>query len=157
MPGNARTHPMLCKFFLSRLHASHQVHRLHMFNIEGAVWEQHLVFQKNFDGGCSLIRMCCNRKCPNLSLIRMCCNRKCPNLSHMSSSLSFDNIQLPYHLHLRQLRASRHASPPLLGKEVVFLNDFQYDSEAHKWMPWSYFKNFLEGGHASSNLRGVEP
>ena len=142
MPGNARTPPM-CKFFLSRLHASHQVHRLHMFNIEGTVWEQHLVFQKNFDGGCSLIRMCCNRKCPNLS--------------QMSSNLSFDNIQLPYHLHLRQLRASRHASPPLLGKEVVFLNDFQYDSEAHKWMPWSYFKNFLEGGHASSNLRGVEP
>ena len=35
----------------------------------------------------------------------------------------------------------------LLGKEVVFLNDFEYDVGAKDWMPWSYFKNFLEGGH----------
>lgn len=34
----------------------------------------------------------------------------------------------------------------LLGKEVVFLNDFEYDAGAKEWMPWSYFKNFLEGG-----------
>lgn len=33
----------------------------------------------------------------------------------------------------------------LLGKEVVFLNDFEYDESAQKWMPWQYFKNFLEG------------
>jgi hypothetical protein len=33
----------------------------------------------------------------------------------------------------------------LLGSEVVFLNDFEYDAEAPKWMPWSYLKNFLEG------------
>jgi len=35
----------------------------------------------------------------------------------------------------------------LLGKEVVFLNDFEYDASAKEWMPWSFFKNFLEGGH----------
>ena len=34
----------------------------------------------------------------------------------------------------------------LLDKEVVFLNDFEYDPAAKEWMPWSYLKNFLEGG-----------
>ena len=34
----------------------------------------------------------------------------------------------------------------LIGSEVVFLNDFEYDTGAKDWMPWSYFKNFLEGG-----------
>ena len=33
----------------------------------------------------------------------------------------------------------------LLGAELVFLNDFEYDAGAKDWMPWSYFKNFLEG------------
>ena len=39
-----------------------------------------------------------------------------------------------------------HQLEDLLGKEVVFLNDFEYDSTARHWMPWSYFKDFLEGG-----------
>ena len=34
----------------------------------------------------------------------------------------------------------------LLGKELVFLNDFEYDTDAKAWMPWQYFKRFLEGG-----------
>ena len=33
----------------------------------------------------------------------------------------------------------------LLEKELVYLNDFEYDVGAKEWMPWSYFKNFLEG------------
>ena len=33
----------------------------------------------------------------------------------------------------------------LLGKEMLFLNDFEFDASAAKWMPWQYFKNFLEG------------
>ena len=33
----------------------------------------------------------------------------------------------------------------LLGKELVFLNDFEYDEDAKKWCPWGYFKRFLEG------------
>ena len=33
----------------------------------------------------------------------------------------------------------------LLGKELVLLNDFEYDAQAKEWMPWQYFKNFLEG------------
>jgi hypothetical protein len=33
----------------------------------------------------------------------------------------------------------------ILDKELVLLNDFEYDAEAKKWMPWFYFKNFLEG------------
>jgi hypothetical protein len=33
----------------------------------------------------------------------------------------------------------------LLDKELVLLNDFEYDAEAKKWMPWQYFKNSLEG------------
>ena len=37
----------------------------------------------------------------------------------------------------------------LLGKEMVFLNDFEYDDSARKWMPWQYFKNFLEGEFVS--------
>ena len=34
----------------------------------------------------------------------------------------------------------------LLGKELVLLNDFEYDTKAKEWMGWWYFKNFLEGG-----------
>ena len=34
----------------------------------------------------------------------------------------------------------------ILDKEMVFLNDFEYDDAAKKWMAWSYFKRFLEGG-----------
>ncbi len=34
----------------------------------------------------------------------------------------------------------------LVGSELVFLNDFEYDAGAKDWMPWCYFKNFLEGG-----------
>ncbi len=33
----------------------------------------------------------------------------------------------------------------ILGKELVFLNDFEYDEDAKKWCPWAYFKRFLEG------------
>ena len=33
----------------------------------------------------------------------------------------------------------------LLDKELVLLNDFEYDASAKDWMPWQYFKNFLEG------------
>lgn len=33
----------------------------------------------------------------------------------------------------------------LLGAEVVFLNDFEYDAKANEWMPWAFFKDFLEG------------
>ncbi len=33
----------------------------------------------------------------------------------------------------------------LLGKELVFLNDFEYDDETKRWMTWQFFKNFLEG------------
>ena len=34
----------------------------------------------------------------------------------------------------------------LLEQELVFLNDFEYDTAAKDWMSWSYFKRFLEGG-----------
>ena len=33
----------------------------------------------------------------------------------------------------------------LIGKEMVFLNDFEYDDSAKKWAPWQYLKNLLEG------------
>ena len=33
----------------------------------------------------------------------------------------------------------------ILDKEIVFLNDFEYDEDAKKWCPWGYFKRFLEG------------
>lgn len=36
----------------------------------------------------------------------------------------------------------------LPGTEVVFLNDFEYDAASKEWMPWSYFKNYLDGGNA---------
>lgn len=35
----------------------------------------------------------------------------------------------------------------LPGTKVVFLNDFEYDAASKDWMPWSYFENFLDGGH----------
>lgn len=38
-----------------------------------------------------------------------------------------------------------HQLEELLGKELVLLNDFEYDEAAKAWMPWQYFKNFLEG------------
>ena len=34
----------------------------------------------------------------------------------------------------------------ILDQELVFLNDFEYDEAAKKWMAWSFFKRFLEGG-----------
>lgn len=37
----------------------------------------------------------------------------------------------------------------LLGKEFVFLNDFEYNAAAQAWMDWSYFKDFLEGGEVA--------
>ena len=33
----------------------------------------------------------------------------------------------------------------LLGKEIIFLNDFEWDA-TEKWCRWAFFKNFLEGG-----------
>ena len=33
----------------------------------------------------------------------------------------------------------------ILDKEIVFLNDFEYDEDAKKWCPWQFFKRFLEG------------
>ncbi len=39
-----------------------------------------------------------------------------------------------------------HQLEELLGKELVFLNDFEYDEDAKKWCNWGYLKNFLEGG-----------
>ena len=35
----------------------------------------------------------------------------------------------------------------LLDKEMVFLNDFEFNDDAKKWMPWPFLKNFLEGEH----------
>ena len=34
----------------------------------------------------------------------------------------------------------------ILDKELVMLNDFEYDSSAKEWLGWGYFKNLLEGG-----------
>ena len=39
-----------------------------------------------------------------------------------------------------------HQLEELLGKEAVFLNDFEFDTAAKSWMTWQYFKDFLEGG-----------
>ena len=38
-----------------------------------------------------------------------------------------------------------HQLEDLLTAEIVFLNDFEYDSKAPEWMPWGFFKDFLEG------------
>ena len=39
-----------------------------------------------------------------------------------------------------------------MGKEMVFLNDFEYDEDAKKWMPWQYFKNCLEGASVTVGI-----
>ena len=38
-----------------------------------------------------------------------------------------------------------HQLEDLLTAEVLFLNDFEYDSKVHAWMPWAFFNGFLEG------------
>ena len=38
-----------------------------------------------------------------------------------------------------------HQLELLLGKELAFLNDFEYDEDAKKWCGWQYLKRFLEG------------
>ena len=42
-----------------------------------------------------------------------------------------------------------HQLEELLGKELVFLNDFEYDDDAKKWCGWGYLKRFLEGERLS--------
>ena len=42
-------------------------------------------------------------------------------------------------------KGGSHQLEDLLEAEIVFLNDCEYDSTAPSWMPWSYFKDFLEG------------
>ena len=27
----------------------------------------------------------------------------------------------------------------IIGSEIIFLNDFEYDDDAKKWLNWSYF------------------
>ena len=34
----------------------------------------------------------------------------------------------------------------IIGSEIIFSNDFEYNDDAKKWLNWSYFKNMLEGG-----------
>ena len=41
-----------------------------------------------------------------------------------------------------------HQLEEVLDKEIVFLNDFEWDRK-EAWMRWSYFKDFLEGSGIS--------
>ena len=38
-----------------------------------------------------------------------------------------------------------HQLEKIIGKEIVFLNDFEYDDDAKRWLAWSYLKNMMEG------------
>jgi len=62
-----------------------------------------------------------------------------------AKSFLFKGLRELYHVYERP-DGGNYQLEDLLGQEVVFLNDFEFDAGAKEWMCWSYFKNFLEGG-----------
>lgn len=65
--------------------------------------------------------------------------------TNMAKSFLFKPLALIYRTYTRPDGGS-HQLEELLGKELVFLNDFEYDEDAKKWCSWGYLKRFLEGG-----------
>jgi len=63
----------------------------------------------------------------------------------MAKSFLFYPLQLIYKTYTRP-DGGTHQLELLLGKELVFLNDFEFDEDAKKWMCWGFLKRFLEGG-----------
>jgi hypothetical protein len=39
-----------------------------------------------------------------------------------------------------------------MDKEMMFLNDFEYDDSAAKWVAWQYLKTFLEGDEVTVGI-----
>jgi hypothetical protein len=65
--------------------------------------------------------------------------------TNMCKSFLMKPLTLIYRTYERPDGGS-HQLEELLDKELVFLNDFEYDEDAKKWCNWSYLKRFLEGG-----------
>ena len=65
--------------------------------------------------------------------------------TNMAKSYLYKPLVLIYKTYERPDGGS-HQLEELLGKELIFLNDFEYDEDAKKWCGWGYFKRFLEGG-----------
>lgn len=65
--------------------------------------------------------------------------------TNMAKSFLLKPLPLIYRTYTRPDGGS-YQLEQLLGKELVFLNDFEYDEDAKKWCNWGYFKTFLEGG-----------
>jgi hypothetical protein len=65
--------------------------------------------------------------------------------TNMAKSFLFKPLALIYRTYTRP-DGGTHQLEELLGKELVFLNDFEFDEDAKKWCSWSYLKRFLEGG-----------
>ena len=64
--------------------------------------------------------------------------------TNMAKSFLFKPLALIYRTYTRP-DGGNYQLEELLGKELVFLNDFEYNEDAKKWCAWGYFKNFLEG------------
>jgi len=97
---------------------------LHMNNLDG-------VFQKSVIGTLVAGR----QKMRNLCLV---------GGPGTAKSFLFKPLMMIYNTYTRPDGGS-YQLEELLGKEMVFLNDFEYDDDAKKWCPWGYFKRFLEG------------
>ena len=65
--------------------------------------------------------------------------------TNMAKSFLFKPLALIYRTYTRP-DGGTHQLEELLGKELVFLNDFEFDEDAKKWCSWGYLKRFLEGG-----------
>ena len=64
--------------------------------------------------------------------------------SNCAKSFLVEPLGLIYNTYVRP-DGGTYQLEDLVGKELVLLNDFEFDDGAAKWMPWQYFKNFLEG------------
>ena len=63
---------------------------------------------------------------------------------NMAKSFLFRPLEKIFKVYMRPDGGS-YQLEQLLEKELVFLNDCEYDDDAKKWMGWGDFKNFLEG------------
>ena len=64
--------------------------------------------------------------------------------ANCGKSFLLEGLLEVFHTYVRPDGGS-HQLEDVLDKELVFLNDFEYDAAAKEWMTWQYLKNFLEG------------
>ena len=65
--------------------------------------------------------------------------------SNTAKSFALKPLTLIYRAYSRPDSGS-YQLEDIVGSEIAFYNDFEYDEDAKKWLPWQYFKTYLEGG-----------